>query len=183
MAYKAAGSQEKGMFLPTTSVWDTSTINNLKGASLELKELFIRLYRNINDIAMQVNRKDSAVYGLDEFVCGQTFFPNPAYRSGSAVNPKPRQVYRKVVNFGTLPNAGTTNVAHGLTINNTYSFTRIYGAASDQAGSVYIPLPFSSPTLNQNISLSVGTTNVTITTGINMSAFTVTYVVLEYMKV
>jgi len=177
MAYK-----EKGMFLPTTSVWDTSTINNLKGASPELKELFIRLYRNINDIAMQVNRKDSAVYGQDEFVCGQTFFSNPSYRSGDAVNPKPRQVYRKVVNFGALPNAGTTNVAHGLSINNTYSFTRIYGTASDQAGSNYIPLPFSSPTLVNNISLSVDGTNVIVTTGIDRTAFTVTYVILEYLK-
>lgn len=177
MAYK-----EKGMFLPTTSVWDTSTISNIQGASQDLKELFIRLYRNINNIAMQVNKKDSAIYGQDEFVCGQTYFSNPNYDSSTSVTPSPRQVYRKVINFGALPSSTTKNVAHGLSINNTYSFTRIYGAASNQAGSSYLPLPFASPTAASNISLSVDGTNVIIITGSNRSAYTKTYIVLEYIK-
>lgn len=175
--------KEKGMFLPTTSVWDASTISNIKGASDDLKDLFIRLYRNINDISMQVNRKDSAIYGQDEFVCGQTYFSNPSYDSSTSVNPKPRQVYRKVINFGALPDTGTKNIPHGLTVNNTYSFTRIYGAASNQAANSYLPLPFASPTLASNISLSVDGTNIIIVTGSNRSAYTKTYVVLEYIKV
>jgi hypothetical protein len=46
----------------------------------------------------------------------------------------------------------------------------------------YIPLPYASPTLVNNIQLSVDATNVTITTGIDYSAYTVTYVILEYIK-
>lgn len=176
------GSKEEGLFLPTTSVWDTSTINNVQGMSDDLKQLFIRLYRNINDIAIKVNKKDSAIYGRQEFVCGQTFFSNPDLSSSSSTTPTPRQVYRKVINFGALPNTGTKNVAHGLDINNTYSFTRIYGAASNQAGSAYLPLPFASPTLANNISLSVDGTNVIIVTGSNRAAYTKTYIVVEYIK-
>lgn len=168
-----------GAFVPSTQLWQIGE-EDLKGDAL--KELIVRLYQQINLIAVVLNVKDTGLYPLEEFINGQQFFPNPAYDSTTGTNPAQRQVYRKVINFGALPNTGTTNVAHGLTITTGYTFTRIYGCTSDTAGSSYLPLPFASPTLVENIKLSVDATNVSITTGSDRTAYTVTYVILEYLK-
>lgn len=174
-------SKEKGMFLPTTSVWDTSTISST-GLSDDLKQLFIRLYRNINDIAMQVNKKDSAVYGKQEFVCGQTFFPNPSLTSSSSTTPKPRQVYRKVIYFSALGSSSTVQQAHGLTITSGFTFTRIYGCASDTTAKLYLPIPYSSVgALGSGIEVWVDATNVNIKVGTARTSYSA-YVIVEYLK-
>ena len=163
-----------GVFLPTTQVWDIiddEPLNNDK-----IKELIIRLYQNLNLMAMTINNKDTGVYNTVDFVTGSTFFPNPA--TSTQIN---RQVLRKVINFGALPNAATKTVAHGLTINQTITFTRIYGCASDITGFNYIPLPYASTVLANSVELSVNNTNVSITTGANRSNFTISYVILEYL--
>lgn len=171
-----------GLFIPSTQVWDVDEINRVDVQSKEFKELLVRLYQNLNRMAVAVNLKDSAIYDTSEFVNGQTFFPNPTLTSASATTPVMRQVYRFVVNFGALPNAATKNVAHRLTINGAYTFTRIYGTASDPVGSTYIPLPYAASVLNDNIELYVDGTNVSITTAADYSAYTACYVVLEYIK-
>lgn len=174
--------KEKGMFLPTTSVWDTGTIGDIKGISDDLKQLFIRLYRNINNIAIQVNKKDSAIYSQEEFVCGQIYFPTPGVTSASSVKAAPRQVYRKVVNFGALGNATTVSVPHGITITSSFVFTRIYGCASDTAAKIYLPLPYHDlSTANACIELWVDSTNVNIKVGTTRTSYNA-YVVLEYLK-
>lgn len=173
---------EYGSFVPTTNVWDVSQLYSTEVTSPEFKELLVRLYQNVNNIAIALNVKDSAVYDTQEFVNGQVYFPNPALSSASSTTPTQRQVYRKLINFGTLPNTGTTAVAHGLTVNAAFSFTRIYGCATDPVNFIYLPLPYASPTLVNNIELKADATNVTIITGSNRTAFTITYVILEYIK-
>lgn len=175
-------ANEYGAFIPTTNVWDVSQIYSANVNSPEFKELLVRLYQNVNNIALSVNIRDAGMYDTQEFVNGQTFFPNPSLSSATSSVPAQRQVYRKVINFGALPNAGTTNVAHGLTVNAAFSFTRIYGCSTDPVNFVYLPLPYASPTDADNIELKVDATNVTIITGSNRTAFTTTYVVLEYIK-
>lgn len=171
-----------GLFVPTTNVWDVEQLQSVNVNSPEFKELLVRLYQNINLIALAVNKKDSAYYDVQEFVNGQSFFPDPLLNSNSATTPSYRQVYRLVINFGVLPNTTAKAIAHNLTINPGYTFTRIYGAASDTTNKTYIPLPYASPTAANNIELSVDATNVTVTTGSNRSNYSTTYVVLEYMK-
>lgn len=174
-------SGEQGLFLPTTEVFE----------SKDVQELNDHLTTIINEHALAINQQDTGIYETDtdssadpiNFVCGQTYFPNPSPPTG--VNPAARrQVFRKVINFGALPNATTKSKAHNITTFNTFSFTRIYGVATQQGVSTItssIPIPFASPTLNQNISLTVDATNVNITTGINRTNFTICYVVLEWI--
>jgi hypothetical protein len=176
-----ANRGDYGSYIPTTQVWDVSEIYETEVTSPQFKELIVRLYQNINSQSLSVNGKDAGVYDTSEFVNGQTFFPNPTLTSSSTTTATQRQVFRMVVNFGALPNTGTKTVAHGLTINSGFTFTRIYGTASDPNGN-YIPLPYASPTAVNNIELKVDGTNVTIITGSNRSNFTVTYIVLEYLK-
>lgn len=171
-----------GLFVPTTNIWDVNQIYAIENIDADLQELLVRLYQNINVISLALNLKDSGYYTIQEFLNGQVFFPNPALTATSPTTPVYRQVFRTVVNFGVLPNATTKSVAHGIAITNTYSFTRIYAAASNQSGLSFIPIPYASPVLINNISLDVDATNVTIVTGTDRTAYTLTYVILEYIK-
>lgn len=166
-----------GLFVPTTYTMDVSQLYSTNVNSPEFKELLIRLYQNINSICTALNLKDSGYYVETEFMNSQLLFPNPNFQPGQY-----RQIFRTVVNFGTLPNNTTTSVAHNIDITNTYTFTRIYGAASDTTNLTYIPLPYVSTTATNNIELSVDATNVTISTTADYSSYTTCYVVLEYVK-
>jgi hypothetical protein len=135
----------------------------------------------LNQMSLVLNTKDTGYYPLTEFVCGQLYFPDPTLTSASTTTPVWRQVFRKVINFGALPNTATKTVAHGITITATTSFTRIYGVATDPSTS-FLPLPYSSATANDVIEVWVDATNVNIKVGKDRSGYTTCYVVLEYLK-
>lgn len=172
-----------GAFIPTTNVWDVSDIYQVEKLDPQLRELLVRLYQNLNNMALSVNIKDSAFYdNANEFVNGQQWFPNPANSSATSSSPSMRQVFRKVVNFGTLPNNASKAVAHAIPVTTAYSFTRIYACASDPVNKEYAPIPYASTTAD-NVELFVDATNVTITTNsANWITYTMTYVILEYIK-
>lgn len=172
-----------GLYVDTTQIWDMAQqIQQVEVTSPEFKDLLVRLYQNINTISIVLNAKDSAIYDEEEFVNGQSFPPLPT-TPGNTPQPS-RQVFRKIVEFGALPNTATKSVAHGITITSGFNFTRIYATASDKsgAGTSYIPIPYASNTLANNIELNVDATNVNITTGIDRTAYTDTWVILEYLK-
>lgn len=172
----------QGLFVDTTSVWDTSEIYSTNVTSEEFKELLVRLYQNLNKMSLALNLKDSGYYVDQEFVTGQVYFPNKTLSSTTAQAPTYRQTFRKVINFGALTNNSAKTVAHGLTITSGFTFTRIYGCSSNTSGTAYIPIPYASSVAADIIELSVDGTNVIITTASNKTAFTVTYVVLEFLK-
>ena len=178
----ADNAQNFGSYVPTTNIWDVSQIYSVDVTSPEFKELLVRLYQNINLIALTLNTKDSGLYTTDEFVNGQIFFPDPALTSLSSTTPIARNVFRTVVNFGALPNATSKNVAHNIQPNDGFTFTRIYGASSDTALMTYIPLPYADAAGVDNIQLDVDATDVIITTASDRTNYTTTYVVLEYLK-
>lgn len=181
MSSSISNGSNFGSFIPTTSSWE---IEEIQSSSLDpkLKELLVRLYQNMNNMAIVVNTKDSALYDTQEFVTGGIYFPNPIQSQPNAMGAVYRQVFRKVINFGPLPNAGTISVYHQIPINSGYSLVGLKGAATTSNTSSMIPLPFSSPTLNQNIKVEITPTQINITTAIDYSAYTTTYLVLEYLK-
>jgi hypothetical protein len=143
----------------------------------EQKDIQLRTY--LNNISAAVNSKDSGLYDATVTVTGQQFVPTfSTQASSSAVY---RDVYRLVVDFGSLPNATSKTVAHGITFTNNQSVTKLYGAATDP-GTTWIPLPFASPTLNLNISIEMDVTNITVTTGVDRTGFTRSFVVVEWIE-
>lgn len=171
MASSYPNSTNPGLFIGTTQLWGRTN-----------EERLVNLHTNINNIALVLNLKDSGYYIEEEFVNGQLFFPKSISSTTGASQPEYRQVFRKVIDFGTLPNAGSTSVAHGINIDSNTTFTRIYGTANDTSGNSYLPLPYASTTLNQTISVDIDATYITITTGIDRTAYTTCYIVLEYLK-
>ena len=173
-----------GQFVPTNYIWDVQQLQELDVKSPEFKELLVRLYQNIGQMALALNDKDTGLYDTIETINGQKYFQNPNFSSATAQVPTLRQVFRKVIFYTTaLPNIGSATIPHFIVCTPATTFTRIYGVANDPVGFSYLPLPYSSiSSLANNIELQVDATNVTITTDSNMSAYTVTYVVLEYLQ-
>lgn len=166
-----------GSFIPISNVWDPSQIYSTD-LDPQLKEILVRMYQNLNLMAINVNIKDSGYYNSGEFVNGQLFFPNPANNSASTTSPSFRQVFRTTVNFGALPNNAVKSVPHYIPITKGYTFTRIYATASDTTGLTYIPIPNIFP----SVDLNVDATNVNITTFANLTNYNFCYAILEYIK-
>lgn len=173
---------EQGIFLPTTDIFDRPIIDSLDVKSEDFKDFLVRLYQSTNNIANIVNIKDSGYYVETEFVNGQLWFQNKTLTSKTTQAPDYRQVFRKVIDFGALLNTAAKTAAHGITMTDEYTFTRIYATASDTTGHTYLPIPYASATAANIIELSVDGTNVTITTGADRTAYDTCYVVLEYIK-
>lgn len=168
--------------LPTTNIWNAGIIQELDLSSAQFREFLVDLYEDGSDISQQVNFRDVGYYDTREFLNGQMFFPNPLLSSQTPTTPSYRAVARKVINFGALPNAGTKTVAHGIVCTANTSFTRIYATATDPVAFSYLPIPYVSLTLINGIELSVDGTNVSITTGIDRTSYTVVYVILEFLQ-
>ncbi len=178
-----SNSAKVGDFVSTTFILDVARLQETNVNSDEFKELLVRLYQNLNQMCLSLNRRDAGKYITSEFVNGQLWYPNPALNSTTAQRPMERQVLRKVINFGALPAAaGTKSVPHNIVCTNATTFTRIYATSSDVTNKVYIPIPYASSNAADIIELSVDATNVNITVASNKSSFTVTYVIVEYLQ-
>lgn len=192
-----ADPKNYGAFSPTTFIWDSQRLNEIDVTSQEFKELLIRLYQNLNLMANVLNIKDSALYFQEEFVCGQLYYEDPNLSSSTARSPEPRQVFRKVIAFGALPNAGDKHAAHNITVTASTIFTRIYATASDTTNFQYIPIPYVdagmtssagpppktlTPSPLGDVQIYVDANNVWIRTTNNLTNFDQCNVVLEYFK-
>lgn len=171
-----------GAFLPTTAAWDVAQVYQTDVNAPEFKELLVRLYQNMNNMALVLNMKETGFYTIDnEFICGQNWFPNPSLNSSTTTTATYRQAIRKVINFGTLPNNTTKSVPHNIVITPTVTFTRIYGAGSNPS-TQFIPLPYVTSGNTDGIQLDITATDVVMTTTGNYSSYTTSYVIVEYLK-
>lgn len=131
----------------------------------DILELFARL----------INRKDTGQYEAVELQNNQTY-------PGADPQNK-RMIFRRVVDCGALPNNANKTVAHGITSFSQITVTRLYGAATNP-GTTAIPIPFANPIgVAESVALFIDATNVNITTGTDRTAYTSTFVVIEYYRV
>lgn len=175
--YLPRPQDDTGLFVATTDVYEMqSRIQDVDVNSEEFKLLLVRLYQNLNNIVLSLNIKDSAYYVTNQFLNGQLFFPLV-----SSINDNYRQAYRIVVNVGALA-AGVTTVPHTLPIPNpnTWTFTRIYGTATDNAGNNFYPIPWVG-VAGAYISLQADLTNVVIDNQSGVT-FNTCLVILEFLK-
>ena len=98
-------------------------------------------------ISNEVNLREIGWFLDEQAISGKQFIPsltNPTGEQGQF-----RTVFRKVINFGPLPNATTKSVAHGLTFDGNFSLVQLYGAGT-QPSTLAIPLPYASRTASAN---------------------------------
>lgn len=149
-------------------------------------EYDVVLRQYLNNISSAVNTKDSGLYTDEEVITGQQFLPT--YSTATSTNINYRNVFRKVIDFGTLPNASTKNVAHGITTTQDFSIIRLYATATDPAASTLqtaIPIPYVNVTTpSDGVQLDMDATNVSITTTTgNYTNYTRCFIIVEYIKV
>ena len=97
-------------------------------------------------------------------------------KTGAAwINGEP--IYRAVIDCGALPNATTKNVAHGLTFGTAIDL-RGYSTESTN----WIPLPYVDTSTTSLVELRITATNIVLVTAVNLSSYTETYVIVEYIK-
>ncbi len=143
----------------------------------------VKLRQYLNDIAISLNAKENGFYVESETPTAGLFIPT--YSTDTAQNSTYRAIYRTVVDTGALPNTGTIMIPHNISTTQDYSIIHIFGGATDPGLSTIansIPLPYASPTLADNVSVDVDATDVIITTGNNRSAYTRSFIVIEYIK-
>ena len=128
----------------------------------------------IKKMIAAINEREVAQYPFDEIQTGQKF-------SDRRELTQQISTYRKVIDFGALPDNTTKTVPHQIAVTGSTIFTRIYGVANDP-GTSFIPLPFSSSVASEAIKLEITPNDVEITTGIDYSDYTETLVILEYFQ-
>lgn len=92
-------------------------------------------------------------------------------------------IYRKVINFGALPNATSKLVNHG--ISNIKLSINAYGVYFNSDYSAFVNIPNSIPNtsyINYGVSItSISKTQIEVMTGTDRSSFNA-YIILEYIK-
>lgn len=90
-----------------------------------------------------------------------------------------KPIYRKVINFGSLPNISQKGVAHGIT--NLGTIINIFGYA--KSGSTFLTIPYDYRTtgIDQNVNIYVNTSNVFARSNWNCSEYSAV-IILEYTK-
>lgn len=174
MAYIPDQQINTGSYVPTTNIWDVSQLYEVSVNSPEFKELLVRLYQNVNNIALVLNTKSTGYYINEEFVSGKLFF-NPASNDPLLLRPG----FIKTINTGAL-GAGVTAINHDIVVTNTFLWMFISGAATNTGTLIGYPLPFSGAAGN-NIEISVTATQVLINNNSGVT-FTDSQITLEYCK-
>jgi hypothetical protein len=90
-----------------------------------------------------------------------------------------KRVYRKVVNFGALPDNTTKTVAHNIT--GLSYVVKVVGISYSSASGKYINVPYTEPP-SVAIGLWVTSTDVAILTAQALSSYASTYIMIEYTK-
>jgi len=92
-----------------------------------------------------------------------------------------KPLYQKTINFGALPDAAEKFVAHN--ISNLDKITKLFGITSNSSGGTF-PLPFvnieTSP--GYQIVLRATASDIVVRTGSDRTAFTNTFITLQYTK-
>jgi hypothetical protein len=157
-------------FLPSNTLYATLNESFTLPEKIELWQKVI-ITREV-DTAKILNGKTNGTYSTVPNLSGEQW-------PGSS-NQNNVRTLRKMIHISALPNTTTTNYAHGITTTTTGFFvSKIYGAASDAANHLYIPLPYPSATGASIIEISMNATNIVVTTGSNRSAFAA-YIIIEY---
>lgn len=127
-------------------------------------------------ISEGVNVRDIALYIENEVLTGGQYVPS------SNDTTSLRSVFRKTINFGSLPNTSTKSVAHGLSIDNRFTLVQLIAAATDPVSFTSVSIPYASATSTDVIEINIDATNINITTSKDYSSYTRCFVTLEFLK-
>ena len=126
------------------------------------------------------NQQENVLNDVKGYVdSSNSYSTNEVKTGGKWIDGKP--IYRKVVNFGALPNATIKEVSFDNI--NADTFVKIEGIAMNNSGSA-VTIPFADTSAaTQSIAIFINSSSVSINTGAtNRSDYTKCYITIEYTK-
>ena len=141
------------------------------------------IVEQLKKISNAVNIREIGWFLDEELLSGKAFIPGSTSLGDLSTSQVFRQVLRKVIDFGPLPNAGGKSVPHGINFDSNFTLVQFYGAATNPTNLLAIPIPYAHPSTTLNtVALAMDSTNVIIATGINWSPYTRVFITIEYMQ-
>ena len=125
-------------------------------------------------ISFAVNVREVGNFFAYENLTGQQFAPTISQEGNY------RDVYRKIINFEALPNATTKSVAHGINYTSAFTLVNLWISATDPVGLTSFSLQYYSIAAS-DIKLNLTSTNVVVQTASDYSAYTRSFVIIEYL--
>lgn len=143
--------------------------DNLLESDWKIKAPDLEITNTINAQNYQLNGNDIN-FNFNNYSTAET--PVGTWIDGSTI-------YRKVINFGALPNNALKTVAHG--ISNLNQVIRIYGYTKNVSTNTTVALP-GTPGTATNVPIYVNNNGLNVQSAVNLSVYTETFLVLEYTK-
>lgn len=141
------------------------------------------LIEQLKRLSIAVNTREIGWFLDEELLTGKAFIPGSSSVSDRGTSEIFRQVLRKVIDFGTLPNAGTKSVPHGISFTNNFTLVLLGAYATNPTALISLPIPYADPlSLTNSIAINMDATNINITTGTNLTAFTRVFVTIEFLQ-
>jgi len=136
-----------------------------------------KIVEDLRLISDAVNAREIGWYIQDQVITGKQCFSTV---SASGLNDLGRSnvyrtIFRKVIDFGALPNTAVKTVPHGILFNANFTLIHLYASATDPVGFTAFTLP------GANSSIEMDATKIIVTTTSNLSNYTRCIVVIEYL--
>lgn len=136
----------------------------------------------IKEHANAINVREIGFYLDQELLTGKSFIPGLNDISDGGSSQVFRSILRKVIVTGALPRNATKSVPHGITFDANFSLIDMWLAATDPVNFLAFSLAYWDKTGTSPITVNMDSTNINITTTGNYSAYTTSYVVVEYIQ-
>lgn len=137
-----------------------NSVSTLQTKTQENEENIAGIDAALRDVIDNINSIPKNIYSLHNSVEIGLFYDGTTEH----------KLYRKVVDFGTLPNATSKTVAHELP--SGFVAIKFGGVARTTNNFLHLPSATIDPTAENNIYLAVGKNYVTITTGKDRTNYT-----------
>lgn len=152
-----------------------------------LSDLILQLESNLNLISEAINSRVIGEYSESELPAGMKFYPRTPAIDGRRSNAS-REVFRKVIDTGALPNNTTKTISHDIDMSGSASVDgtptplfrtiNIYGCATKPNDGNPESFPIPNP---EHAYVTIDGTNIYITTLFDASTFTESHIVIEYI--
>lgn len=144
----------------------------------EAREFIVEQLKKITN---SLNQKEIGFYLDQELLSGKAFIPGINITTGGGSSQQFRTVLRKVIDFGTLPNANIKAMPHGITVDSNFTLIHMYAAATDPTNLLSFEIDHAEPSPGF-VWMFMDATNVNIITGRDRRTYTRCFVTIEYIQ-
>lgn len=135
------------------------------------------LVEHLKKISNAVNIREIGWYLDEELLSGKQFIPGVT-ATGNVQ--QFRSVFRKIIDFGALPNTGFKAVPHGINVDTRFTLLHLYACATDPVGLTSFEIDHAE-NLTGNVWMYMDANNINIVTNSNRSSYSRCFVTVEYI--